>query len=1115
MKQHLIQLRRPGFLIAAFVVALTVLTCAFALPGRALADEATVVAHSIDAEGQRTDYTDIQKAVESGYYGAVIVMDTDWDFGSGSLKVSGGKSLIIDMNGHKISTSGVYTIDVLDKASLKLTSSAAACDFSYRGYAKTGGDLTDQTWGLQDLTVNAGGLVTNYKKDYFGFGISVGSDAWLQLENVAVAGCFSEGINVGSYATVDMTNTVVCHNSAGTAPSSAYGGGVHFAFTGATLNMNNSHIDDNYAQNNGGGVFMTADSTLTMENGSTISRNAAGDGGGGIYCGGSRFTIKSQDGTGVIEGNACLNTNGASQNTNLAGGGIHVNAVKGSQSALIQGVTIKGNYSGYDGGGVELDQESTRLVNCKILGNSARCDGGGVFVYDDNNSIEGCEIRDNYCGAKGSNYEGGGVFVSYHYDIKMDGLCVIKGNTRNSKDSGNADDVFLGTVSGGSGKAYITGSLAEGSSVGVRTGITDERRIAKNFKHKSNDCLFYDLSGYYVSYGTDEGGDAWQRHTTKEFTVRLGSEVYGKYRNGDEVTVVTPTFKGSRIFWRWDPDVFSGLYPVSDYVSGDGLRRSVLGFAMPQNDVGVGALYTTRAEGAEVRLDAPVVGRPLPSTAKVRRDDNGIGSDDWTTASVTWYEVDGDKKTQVSGAAQPGTKYQATVRCMPDGSIPLFFDKSINWGTVKVTNDSGWFYPAAASVDSWTDVLTVEASFETAGEKFQAKTETATVKAVNGGLEAGLGGGASETASIAALSDEGDAQSDGRVDLGEFDVSWIEGDEEVTIVAPTKEGYNFCSWEGALEGWERDDVLGTVTLPCSEVAYINQLVAVYTPAVTRVEVEMDEPAPEAGRKLATKVKSLVLTGTDGSALDLVAEIGAGERPVTWLSGSGDRVADYSTAYTALVELVEDDGFEGVEKVLAGGAQVSVTCAGAAVEAEGAGFTVVDGKLCLAMSFPATADAKVTGMSQPADVELSFEEAKACASEGIWPLPGSVDVALESGVAAEGDIEWQAVEGFDEGATGAQELTAHGTVTRIATADDSAVDLEGASLDVSATIKVTAPSQEGDEGNGDAAGTNAGGSKSALAKTGDSIPVFALMALVAIAVVAAAGAGASVASRRRK
>ncbi len=1048
-------LKRHGGLLAAFAAcALTcaALACAFVAPARALADETTVVAHSIDFEGQRTDYTDISKAVEAGYYGAVIVMDTDWDFGTGSLKVAGGKSLTIDMNGHKISTTAVSTIQVLDKASLRLTSSAEPRDFPCRGYAKTGGDLTDQTWGLQDLTVNAGGLVTNNKKDYFGFGICVGSSAYLRLENIAVAGCYSEGISVGYVSTVDMTNTVVCHNAAGTAPSSSHGGGVHFDFGGSTLNMDNSHIDDNYAQNNGGGVLLTGDSTLTMENGSTISRNAAGDAGGGVYCSGSGFTIKSKDGTGVIEGNACLNTNGASQNANLAGGGIHVNAVKGDQSALIQGVTIKGNYSGYDGGGVELDQKSTRLVNCKILDNSARCDGGGVFVYGDYNSIEGCEIRGNYCATKGGNYEGGGVFVSYHYDIKLDGLCIIKSNARGSK-SGSADDVFLGTLSGGAGKAYITGYLAEGSSVGVRTGITGDRRIAKSFKHKSDDCLFYDLGGYYVSYGSDEGGDAWQRHTTKEFTVRLGFEVYGKYRNGDEVTVVTPTFKGSRIFWRWDPDVFSGLYPTSDYVSGDGLRRSVIGFTMPQNDVGVGALYTTRAEGVEVRLDAPVAGQALPSTAKVRRDDNGIGSYDWATASVTWYEVDGEKKTQVSGSAKPGTKYQATVRCMPDGSIPLFFDKSINWGTAKVTNDSGWFYPAAASVDSWTDVLTVEASFETTGEKPQAKTETATVKAVNGGLEAGLGGGASEAASVAALTDESEPQSDGRADLGGFDVSWTEGDEEVTIVAPAKEGYNFCNWEGAPEGWERDDVLGTVTLPCSEVVNINQLVAVYTPAVTRVEVETDEPAPTAGQKLATKVKKLVLTGTDGSTFDLVEAIGAGERPVTWLNGSEDGVADYSTAYTALVELVEDDGFEGVEKVLTGDAQVSVTCAGGAVEAEGAGFAVVDGKLCLALSFAKTRDIKATGVEQPGAVEVSFEDAAA----GDWQLPKTVQVKLENGEVVDADVEWGAVEGFDAAATAAQELQAKGAITHIAY--DGELDTEGLDLSVSMTVKVAAPAQD--------------------------------------------------------
>ena len=97
----------------------------------------------------------------------------------------------------------------------------------------------------------------------------------------------------------------------------------------------------------------------------------------------------------------------------------------------------------------------------------------------------------------------------HSYDIKLGGVCVIKNNTRGK--NGSADDVFLREDFWSSTKAYITGSLSTGSTVGVRTGMTDDRRIAKNFKPDSKDCLFIDLGGYYVSYGNDEGGDAWQR----------------------------------------------------------------------------------------------------------------------------------------------------------------------------------------------------------------------------------------------------------------------------------------------------------------------------------------------------------------------------------------------------------------------------------------------------------------------------------------------------------------------------------------------------------------------------------------------------------------------------
>ena len=1089
--------------LVAALAALVLTLCAIAYPATAMAGEATVVAHSGEGD-QRANYTSIGDAMNASYTGATIVMDTDWDMGKESLDIPSGKTCTIDLNGHRITGSGVIAICMMNNSNLKLMSSAPYTDFSYRGYAKTDGDLTDQTWGWQDLTVNAGGLVTNTAAKS-GQGISVSDACKLEIENLAVAGCSWNGIVINGSSTVDLTNTTVCHNTAGHSTDSSFGGGVAFASYRITLNMTNSHIDDNYAINGAGGVLVSSESTLSMEKGSTISRNAAGDGGGGILCESGVFTIKSQDGTGTIEGNASLRESAAAFNTNKSGGGIHVNSTKGTNSGLIEGVTIKGNYAGYDGGGVELDQRGTRLVNCKIIGNSARLDGGGVFVYNDDNSIEGCEIRDNWCGG---GYEGGGVFVSYHYDVKMTGTCVVKGNTR-GEGSGNADDVFLSTLSGGGGKAYITGSLDSGSSVGVRTGITGDRRIAKSFKPASKDCLFYDMDGYYVSYGSDEGGDAWQRHTTKEFTVMLDGQAYGKYRNGSAVALAVPATKdGGKVFWRWDTQAATGLYPLSDYFTEKGVFSNALSFSMPQNDVSLAPLYINHVTAVRFQVEAPEAGKALPTSGKLWRSDGGASLTQTVPCSVYWYEVDKDGNVSdisATGLAKANTAYKAYLAAPEAGDQGFFYDKEVS-AAVSLVSASGDLVAEPKVTDAYltlsNSLAAHVAAYTTGAGSGDVETGKVNVQLKNQGIVS------DGKAAVAALSLDGeaDAQADGTglVDTVEISYAYNEDTDAVTIAAPALEGYNFCNWD--VEGDYQVSDEGIVTIPVEDLLEIKSLTAVYTPVATALEVELD--APVAGGELASTCADIEATCSDGQTVSLAEGFNIDSFEVAWSPEADGNKAGYSTAYTALIKLCDGDGFEDVGKALAAAAKV--TCNGTAAEA--AGFTVKDGELCLAVTFPVTANAEATGITQPADIELTFEQAKACSELGIWPLAKAVDVTVQSGVAAEGNVEWQAVEGFDADATGAQELTAHGTVTRIATADDSEIDANGLSREVTCKIKVAAPAQGGDECDGQPAAGDAD-SKSALAKTSDSIPVFAEAAVAAVAVMAIAAA--AVAARRRR
>ena len=1066
MRQRSPKQRRTGLLAVVCVVVMAVAWCVFALPARAVAKEAAVIAHSGEGD-QRVNYTSVDDAMGAGYNGATIVMDADWSVGttdvfntSYSLEITAGKKITIDMNGHTISNSVYKETLRLGKGSELTLTSSRKVKIQYKGYSTDDGSK-------RDFTVSAGGLVTNTTPSYCG--IVVGESAKLTLDGVAVAGCrgaqnSSEpdltafgGLTLCKNSTLNMQNgAVIEHNR-----SFKYGGGVYAQGKDVTINMSNSSIRDNWANEYGGGIyFYDAGATLTMNDGASIEGNTA-ESGGGIQFVMSGFNVTSKDGEAYIRNNRATASSRTSDKFAQSGGGIHIEQVKStSNNGLIEGITISGNYSAYDGGGIELDQEYITIRKCVIKDNWCKYEGGGIYDCNDGNLLEDCTITGNACSVdSGGNYEGGGVFVWHSYDLRLKGVCVIKGNTR-GKDSGNADDIMLRENGGASAKAYIEGNLSKGSSVGVRTGVTGDRRIARNFKHETNDCLFYDMSGYYVSYGGDEGGDAWQRYTAVEFAVSIDGKAYGRYRDGTTAAVAAPATKDGKVFWRWDTgsNGTTGLYPVGDYISEKNMFSNALAFTMPQNDVNLVPIYINRVTAVRFQVEAPEAGRALPTSGKLWRSDGGASLTQTVPCSVYWYEVDEHgnvSDTAAAGLAKANTAYKAYLVAPEVGDQGFFYDDEVSVA-VSLVSASGDLVKELEP-DAIKTYLTlsndlaahVDDAYTTGPGSGEVETGTVKVRLENQGL---LGGGASAAAAM-ALDDSADAQA---ALIGTVEVSYAydEDTKTVTIAAPQCEGFNFCNWEVAGDVEVSDE--GTVEIPVSELLNIESLTAVYTPVVTKVEVEMDGPAPTAGEKLATSVDKLVLTGSDGSTLDLVKEIGAGSAAVTWSPESEDGLADYSTAYTALVELAEGDGLEDVEKVVASNAKVSVTAANGAVDAEAAGFTVVDGKLCLAVSFAKTDTLRAVSVEQPADVEVSFEDAAA----GEWGLPKTVGVKLENGELAEGDVTWEAVEGFDANATTAQVLTAKGTVTHVVY--DGELDTDGLDTAVTVTVKVAAPAKQAED-----------------------------------------------------
>ena len=1056
MRQCPSKLRRPGLLATAFAVALTALACAFALPARAVADEASVVAYSLDREtGVKTEYTSIDDAVAAGCSEAhpTIVMTRDWEIASRIL-IPGDTRIAIDMHGYSIkaaegSTERYVLIEVGKNTEVTLGSSVTK-ELTYKGFDPA-------TCKTVDVTTTTGGLVTecapsSYNAAYLA-AILAHEGTVINLEGITVAGNYGPevgGVYLDKRATLNMRKGAsIEHN---------IGSGVRASGEGGIINMDNASISYNNAPQ-GGGIMAHEDSaTVTMSNGAKIAYNQA-SAGGGIYFRYSKFAVTSPDGTGVISNNSATKSDRSATKDSQSGGGIHADQREfGENRGLIEGIAICDNYSAYDGGGLELDQESTVVRNCTITGNWCKFEGGGAYVCNDKNTFENCTITGNACSVdSGGNYEGGGVFVWHSYDVELKGVCVIKGNTR-GKGTSNPDDVFLREDAWSSTKAYIIGSLAKGSSVGVRTGVTGNRRIARNFKHETNDCLFYDMSDYYVSYGGDEGGDAWQRRAAVEFAVSIDGKAYGRYRDGTTAAVAAPATKDGKVFWRWDTgsNGTTGLYPVGDYISEKNMFSNALAFTMPQNDVNLVPLYTDKVTAVRFQVEAPEAGRALATAGKLWRSDGGASAES-APCSVYWYEVDEHgnvSDTCATGLAKANTAYKAYLVAPEARDLGFFYDEEGVSVAVSLVSASGDLVREPEVTKTYLTLSNdlaahVDDAYTTGDGEGDVETGAVKVQMKNKGL---LGEGEAAVAAL-ALDDSADAQA---ALIGTVEVSYAydEDTKTVTIAAPEQEGFNFCNWE--VEGDYQVSDEGTVEIPVSELLKIESLTAVYTPVVTKVEVEMDGPAPTAGEKLATSVDKLVLTGSDGSTLDLVKEIGAGSAAVTWSPESEDGLAGYSTAYTALVELADADGLEDVEKVVASNAEVSVTAANGAIDAEAAGFTVVDGKLCLAVSFAKTDTLKAVSVEQPADVEVSFEGAAA----GEWGLPKTVDVKLQNGELAEGDVTWEAVEGFDANATTAQVLIVKGTVTHVVY--DGELDEGGLDTNVTVAVKVAAPAKQAED-----------------------------------------------------
>jgi CSLREA domain-containing protein len=285
--------------------------------------------------------------------------------------------------------------------------------------AAQGGDL-DITEGL---TLNGAGRVTTTidgdRLDRV-FHIRSGN---VQITGVTITGGYligdaGAGIRVSGGSLTLVNNRVTDNIIAGT---TYQGGGIYFS--GDTLTVNTTWIDNNTATGVGGGLFINYDSAWTLVN-SRVENNTAGGSGG----------IQSH-GTGTID-RSSISGNTATTSTSGAGG------ISSTETLTVVNSTISGNRAPQSGGGLVVGSGSVAsLYNVTITNNTADSDGsnlgdgGGIRIASGTVNLQHTIIAGNFDNSSGVIHpDCSGTFTSQGYNLIQNTTgCTINGNTTGNK----------------------------------------------------------------------------------------------------------------------------------------------------------------------------------------------------------------------------------------------------------------------------------------------------------------------------------------------------------------------------------------------------------------------------------------------------------------------------------------------------------------------------------------------------------------------------------------------------------------------------------------------------------------------------------------------------------
>ncbi len=292
------------------------------------------------------------------------------------------------------------------------------------------------------LTLNGTTISDNFTGGNGGGGVySVGAAADLTISESTISGNTATGSGGGIYNSVSaggsgglasIVNSIVSHNT--TTGVNGQGGGI---YNSGQMTIVGGEITGNAANRSGGGIYGTHGGIRFLDVTDTlIGNNTAEDHGGGIFTTFGSTTlsgvtisnnIASGDGGGIIHSGTTAShtlTIGESiifDNTATIGGGIH-----SSRALILSDSVISENTAPGGGGGIAQTGSPLDLHRTTVADNATEADGGGLFISSTGTiTLNASTISGNAAGGDGGGIHRQGLNIGRITATN----CTLSGNT--------------------------------------------------------------------------------------------------------------------------------------------------------------------------------------------------------------------------------------------------------------------------------------------------------------------------------------------------------------------------------------------------------------------------------------------------------------------------------------------------------------------------------------------------------------------------------------------------------------------------------------------------------------------------------------------------------------